>query len=143
MGQNLSRIVRKRDFAYAKTKAQISFAVTAKLISAFVFAISLLLKSEISSFRLSCFCDFTGRFVSDLVRRPVFLRRGSFHMSSVFFPLLHCKSDMIIFVDRLTPNFRNILASNPHLMICGRKAWFVSDLVEKPGVKYDNMHNVI
>ena len=34
----LSRIVRKPDFAYAKTKAQISFAVTAKLISAFVFA---------------------------------------------------------------------------------------------------------
>ena len=43
-------------FAYAKTKSQISFTVTAKLISAFVFAtctdstISLLLKSEISSF---------------------------------------------------------------------------------------------
>ena len=34
----LSRIVKKRIFAYAKTKAQISFAVTAKLISAFVFA---------------------------------------------------------------------------------------------------------
>ena len=29
---------KKRSFAYAKTKAQISFAVTAKLISAFVFA---------------------------------------------------------------------------------------------------------
>ena len=28
----------KTGFAYAKTKAQISFAVTAKLISAFVFA---------------------------------------------------------------------------------------------------------
>ena len=35
---NLSRVVRKPDFAYAKTKTQISFAVTAKLISAFVFA---------------------------------------------------------------------------------------------------------
>ena len=34
----LSRVVRKPDFAYAKTKTQISFAVTAKLISAFVFA---------------------------------------------------------------------------------------------------------
>ena len=34
----LSRVMRKPDFAYAKTKAQISFAVTAKLISAFVFA---------------------------------------------------------------------------------------------------------
>ena len=30
--------MKKRIFAYAKTKAQISFAVTAKLISAFVFA---------------------------------------------------------------------------------------------------------
>ena len=30
--------MRKPDFAWAKTKAQISFAVTAKLISVFVFA---------------------------------------------------------------------------------------------------------
>ena len=29
--------MRKTDFAYAKTKEQISFAITAKLISAFVF----------------------------------------------------------------------------------------------------------
>ena len=35
---NMSRAMRKPDSAYAKTKAQISFAVTAKLISAFVFA---------------------------------------------------------------------------------------------------------
>ena len=34
----MSRVVRKPVFAYAKTKTQISFAVTAKLISAFVFA---------------------------------------------------------------------------------------------------------
>ena len=34
----MSRAMRKPDFAKAKTKAQISFAVTAKLISAFVFA---------------------------------------------------------------------------------------------------------
>ena len=35
----MSRVVRKPFFfAYAKTKALISFAVTAKLISAFVFA---------------------------------------------------------------------------------------------------------
>ena len=33
----LSRIVRYPVFAYAKTKTQISFAVTVKLISAFVF----------------------------------------------------------------------------------------------------------
>ena len=35
---HMSRNVRNRIFAYAKTKTQISFAVTAKLISAFVFA---------------------------------------------------------------------------------------------------------
>ena len=37
----MSLVVRKPFFfvAYAKTKTQISFAVTAKLISAFVFAI--------------------------------------------------------------------------------------------------------
>ena len=36
--QYLSRVMRKPTFTYAKTKTQISFAVTAKLISAFVFA---------------------------------------------------------------------------------------------------------
>ena len=34
---DLSSVMIKPDFAYAKTKTQISFAVTAKLISAFVF----------------------------------------------------------------------------------------------------------
>ena len=37
--KEMSRVMRKPVFAYAKTKTQISFAVTAKLISAFVFAI--------------------------------------------------------------------------------------------------------
>ena len=50
----MSRAMRKPAFAYAKTKTQISFAVTAKLISAFVFryidsTIPLLSKSEILS----------------------------------------------------------------------------------------------
>ena len=34
----MSLVMRKPGFVYAKTKTQISFAVTAKLISAFVFA---------------------------------------------------------------------------------------------------------
>ena len=34
---NMSLIVRKPDFAYAKTKTQISCAITAQLISTFVF----------------------------------------------------------------------------------------------------------
>ena len=38
-GYKMSRVMRKPVFlAYAKTKTQISFAVTAKLISVFVFA---------------------------------------------------------------------------------------------------------
>ena len=36
---DLSHVMRNQCFAYAKTKTQISFAVTAKLISAFVFAL--------------------------------------------------------------------------------------------------------
>ena len=52
--------MRKPAFAYAKTKTQISFAVTAKLISAFVFATQ--------NFKpLAIFCGCTVRFVSDLV----------------------------------------------------------------------------
>ena len=37
-GSYMSRVMRKPDFTYAKTKAQISCAVTARLISTFVFA---------------------------------------------------------------------------------------------------------
>ena len=56
-------------FAYAKTKAQISFAVAAKLISAFVFrytdsTIPLLSISKMSILFPSYDC--TARFVSDL-----------------------------------------------------------------------------
>ena len=36
--QYMSLVMRNKIFAYAKTKTQISFAVTVKLISAFVFA---------------------------------------------------------------------------------------------------------
>ena len=59
-----------RIFAYVKTKMQISFAVTAKLISAFVFAIRIV-KSRYylnPKFKpLAIFCDCTARFVWDLV----------------------------------------------------------------------------
>ena len=75
--------MRKRDFAYAKTKAQISFAVTAKLISAFVFATRIVLflfflnpKFQASSLLLRLYrpvCVGPGR----KPRRPVFSRRGS------------------------------------------------------------------
>ena len=72
-----------RIFAYAKTKTQISFAVTAKLISAFVFATRIVqclsflnTKFQASSHFLwlySPVCVGPGR----KPRRPVFWRRGS------------------------------------------------------------------
>ena len=72
-----------RFFAYAKTKTQISFAVTAKLISAFVFATRIVqslsflnTKFQASSHflrRRSLICVGPGR----KPRRPVFWRRGS------------------------------------------------------------------
>ena len=71
-------------FAYAKTKAQTSFTVIAKLISAFVFATWIVLslsflnpKFQISSPLLclySSVCVRPGR----KPRRPVFSRRGSY-----------------------------------------------------------------
>ena len=75
--------MRKPDFAYAKTKMQISFAVTAKLISAFVFATRIVQslyflnpKFQASSHLLwlcSPICVGPGR----KPRRPVFSQRGS------------------------------------------------------------------
>ena len=72
-----------RVFAYAKTKTQISFAVTAKLISAFVFATRIVQflfylnpKFQVSSHLLwlySPVCVGPGR----KPRRPVFSQRGA------------------------------------------------------------------
>ena len=69
----MSLVVRKQFFAYAKTKTQISFAVTAKLISPFVFATWIVQslyflnpKFQASSHLLWL----TAHFVSDLVGNP-------------------------------------------------------------------------
>ena len=65
--------MRKSVLAYAKTKTQISCAVTAQLISAFIFAAQKYYSSfiHIENFKLlPIFCDYTGRFVSDLVGNP-------------------------------------------------------------------------
>ena len=63
----------KSAFAYAKTKTQISFAVTAKLISGFVFATriarSLFLLNP-NFMPLDIFCNCTVQFVSDLIGNP-------------------------------------------------------------------------
>ena len=80
----MSLVVRKPDFAYAKLKTQISFAVTAKLISAFVFAIRIVQSLyyvnpifQSSSHLLwlySPVCVGPGR----KPRRSVFSQRGSY-----------------------------------------------------------------
>ena len=77
--------MRKLDFAYAKTKTQISFAVTAKPISVFVFATQIVQylyylnpKFQASSYLMwlySLVCVGPGR----KPRRPVFSERGSNH----------------------------------------------------------------
>ena len=79
----MSRVVRNPAFAYAKTKTQISCAVTAQLISAFVFATWIVQslfylnpKLQASSYLLwlySPVCVRPGR----KPRRPVFSQRGS------------------------------------------------------------------
>ena len=79
----MSLVMKKSAFAYAKTKTQISFAVTAKLISAFVF-VTLIVQSlnflnpkfQASSHLLwlySPVCVGPDR----KSRRPVFSQRGS------------------------------------------------------------------
>ena len=82
---NLSRVVRNRLFAYAKTKSQISYAVTAKLISAFVLAIRIVhsLYFLNTKFQDSCHLLWLHSPVCvGLVRNPelVFSQRGSFHV---------------------------------------------------------------
>ena len=73
-----SLVMRKLCFAYAKTKTQISFAVTAKLISAFVFAswkvqYLYFLNTKFQLWLYSPVCVRPGR----KPRRPVFSQRGS------------------------------------------------------------------
>ena len=85
-GLHMSHAMRKPDFSYAKTKMQISFAVTAKLISTFVFA------TQIVQFLLYVYPNFQafnlllGLYRLVCVgpgrnsRRPIFSRRGSYNI---------------------------------------------------------------
>ena len=85
----MCRVMRKLDFAYAKTKTQISFAVTAKLISAFVFATRIVQSlfylnpkfhgSNHLVWLYSPVCVRLGR----KPRRPVFSQRGSYFKFSI------------------------------------------------------------
>ena len=64
--------MRQSFFAYAKTKQQISCAVTAQLISAFVFATRIVqfLFFLNQKLKLHMFYGCTDRFVSELVGNP-------------------------------------------------------------------------
>ena len=84
----MSLVMRKPAFCInAKTKTQISFAVTAELISAFVFATWIVqslyfLNQNFKS--LAIFSGCTAQLVSDLVKNPedqfwVFPQRGSYN----------------------------------------------------------------
>ena len=58
-------------FAYTKTKTQISCAITAELISAFVFATQIAQSLYFLNFKpLAILCGRTARFVWDLVENP-------------------------------------------------------------------------
>ena len=79
----VSRVMRKPVFAYAKTKTQISFAVTAKLISTFVFATQIVqslyflnTKFQASS-HLVWLCSLVCVGPGRKPRRPVFSRGSS------------------------------------------------------------------
>ena len=76
IGIIFSFFISKPLFAYAKTKTQISWAVTVKLISAFVFAYAKSTYFPNMNFKsLAIFCGCTARFVSD------FVGGGGAHMS--------------------------------------------------------------
>ena len=84
----MSLVVKKRLFAYAKTKTQISFAVTVKLISAFVFATRIVQYLLFLNFKhLAIFRGCRAWFMSDLVGNPE--DRFS-HNEAHICPLGHC-----------------------------------------------------
>ena len=70
-----------RIFAYAKIKAQISFTIIAKLISAFVFAPWIVSKSKISSFYPS-YVAVQAALSQTLSETLVFSRWGSFNKAA-------------------------------------------------------------
>ena len=97
-----------RLFAYAKTKTQISFAVTAKLISAFVFAI---------------------RIVQSLYYlHPKF--QASSHLLWLY--SLVCVGPGRKPEDQFSQNEAQIQNFKPLVIFNGYTGWFVSDLVRNP-----------
>ena len=99
---NLSLVVRNRLFAFAKTKTQIGFLVTSKLISAFDFAARIVqslsflnLKFQASNYLLQFYspvCVGPGR----KPRRPVFSQLGSFQTQQMGNPMFYLGQEILI-----------------------------------------------
>ena len=76
-------------FAYAKTKAQISFAVTTKLISGFVFAIQIVQSLYFLNTKSQASCHLLWLYSPVCVgpgrkpRRPVFSQQGSYDLADI------------------------------------------------------------
>ena len=84
MYYHLSCVMRKPNFSYAKTKVQISFAVTAKLISTFVFTT-----------RLAQFFFLNLKFQASVhllqLHKPVYVRLGQ----KTLRPFFSCRSSFV------------------------------------------------
>ena len=117
---DMSLVVRKPFvcfFAYAKTKTQISCAVKAQLIIAFVFAThivqSLYLlnpKFQASSYLLWLYSQFYVR-PGRKPRRPVFSQRGSYHVC-VSYKTLKQTHDFGSFLAQVNQTNKNIIMSS-------------------------------
>ena len=136
--------MRKPVFAYAKTKTQISYAVTAKLISAFVFATWIVLslfylnlKFQASNRILwlySLVCVGPGR----KPRRPVFSQRDSYIYAKTK-PQINCATDQCLCFCSTTTTIPPKFQASSHSYGC--TARFVCDLVRNPKDRFsDNSH---
>ena len=132
----MNLFVRKSVFDYAKTKTQISFVVTAKLISAFVFATrivqyiySLNTKFEASSPLLWLYsraCVGPGW----KPQRPVFSQRGSY-MSCVMRKSVFRISDQVL---HFYFYFCTAQGTNHHGQVTSAK-WLKSSYVQVKNIK--------
>ena len=90
--------MRKPAFAYAKTKKQISFPVTAKLISVFVFATPIVQSLYFLNPRFQAsshlqFCGITARFGLDMVGNPKdWFCHNEAHLITLFLGMLNLAS---------------------------------------------------
>ena len=113
----MSRVVRKPAFCICKTKTQISFAVTAKLISAIVFAIQIVQslfylnpKFQDSSHLLWLYSPVCVG-PDWKTQRPVFLQRGSYK-------LFICSSVMVpTYSHDLHSSWQTVLNQHRHLLV--------------------------